>query len=80
MLVDIDEGRIAFAKEMGFENAWNSKDGDPVRWISKITGDRGADLAVEGAGVSSALEQCTQALTMMRDRSKFFNKVIFMNE
>ncbi len=160
MLVDIDEGRIAFAKEMGFENAWNSKDGDPVRWINKITGDRGADLAVEGAGVSSALEQClgcvrpfgkivamgnpdgdmvlsrkaywellrkqlkisgtwnssfvslpkndwnlaidamvkgkidvkpfithrfslgqcTQALTMMRDRSKFFNKVIFMNE
>lgn len=58
MLVDIDEGKIAFAKEMGFENVWNSKDGDPVEWVYKITGKRGADLAIEGAGVSSTLEQC----------------------
>jgi len=58
MLVDIDEGKIAFAKEMGFENVWCSRDGEPVRWINKVTGDRGVDLAIEGAGVSSTLEQC----------------------
>ncbi|MDO8685697.1 MAG: galactitol-1-phosphate 5-dehydrogenase [Clostridiales bacterium] len=58
LLVDIDEGKIAFAKEMGFQYVWNSKDGDPVKWITEMTGDRGADLAIEGAGVSSSLEQC----------------------
>lgn len=57
-LVDIDEGKIAFAKEMGFTNVWNSKDGDPVKWIDEMTGNRGTDLAIEGAGVSSTLEQC----------------------
>lgn len=58
MLVDIDEGKIAFAKEMGFKNVWNNKDGDPVQWINEMTGNRGADIAIEGAGVSSTLEQC----------------------
>jgi L-iditol 2-dehydrogenase len=58
LLVDIDEGKLAFAKEMGFTNVWNSKEGDPVKWIHEMTGNRGADLAVEGAGVSATLEQC----------------------
>jgi L-iditol 2-dehydrogenase len=58
MLVDIDEGKINFAREMGFENLCNSKGKDPVQWIKELTGGRGADLAVEGAGVSTALEQC----------------------
>ena len=58
LLTDIDEGKIAFAKEMGFENVWNSKNGDPVKWIHEMTGNQGADLAVEGAGASATLEQC----------------------
>lgn len=58
LLIDIDKSRIDFAKKMGFENAWCSKDGDPVKWIFEMTGNRGADLAIEGAGVSSAFEQC----------------------
>ena len=57
MLIDIDEAKIAFAKKMGFENVWNSKEGDPVEWINNVTVGRGADNAVEGAGVSSTLEQ-----------------------
>lgn len=43
---------------MGFEDVWNSKDGNPIRWINEMTGNRGVDLAIEGAGVSSTLEQC----------------------
>jgi L-iditol 2-dehydrogenase len=58
MLADIDEGKVAFAGKMGFENVWNSNNGDPAGWIDKITMGRGADLAIEGAGVSSTLEQC----------------------
>lgn len=58
LLVDIDEGKITFARKMGFEHVWNSKDGDPVKWINEVTSNRGVDLAVEGAGASATLEQC----------------------
>ena len=58
MLIDIDDGKIRFAREQGFELIWNSRDGDPVEWISRVTEGRGADVAVEGAGVSYTLEQC----------------------
>lgn len=58
MLFDIDDGKISFTKEMGFKYVFNSKDSDPLQWINDITGGRGADVAIEGAGVSSALEQC----------------------
>jgi L-iditol 2-dehydrogenase len=58
LLVDIDDSKIAFAKKMGFQHSINSKEGDPVQWIKELTGGRGADLAVEGAGVSSTLEHC----------------------
>lgn len=58
MLIDIDEGKVAFAKEMGFMNVLNSKYSDSLKWINEMTGGMGADLAVEGAGVSSTLEQC----------------------
>lgn len=71
MLVDIDEGKISFAKEMGFENVWNSKDGDPVEWIMGITDGKGTDIAVEGAGVSLTLEQCLKSV-------RPFGKVVAM--
>jgi L-iditol 2-dehydrogenase len=58
MLVDIDESKVAFAEKLGFKYVLNSNNGNPAVWIGKITGGRGADLAVEGTGVSSALEQC----------------------
>lgn len=71
MLVDIDEGKIAFAREMGFKNVWNSRAGDAVQWINEVTAGRGADVAVEGAGVSSTLEQCLKC-------ARPFGKVVAM--
>lgn len=58
MLIDIDEKKIDFARQQGFKQVWNSKDGDPIAWIQEITAGRGADVAIEGAGVSQTLEQC----------------------
>lgn len=71
MLVDIDERKVSFAKSLGFDYVWNSKDGDPVQWIKEVTGGRGVDLAVEGAGVSMTLEQCFKSV-------RHFGKVIAM--
>lgn len=61
MLVDIDEGKIRFAREMGFAHIWNSHNGDATEWLMEMTGGKGVDVAVEGAGVSSTLEQCLKS-------------------
>jgi len=71
MLVDVDEGKIAFAKEMGFTYVRNNKNGDAVEWIKEITEGRGADVAIEGAGVSQTLEQCLRSV-------RSFGKVVAM--
>ena len=71
MLVDIDEGKIAFAKEQGFKYVFNSLQGDAVEWIQQMTGDKGADVAIEGAGVSATLEQCLKC-------TRPFGKVVAM--
>jgi len=71
LLVDIDESKIVFAKEIGFQYIWNSNDGDPVTWVKKVTEGRGADISIEGAGVSITLEQCLKSV-------RTFGKVITM--
>ena len=58
LLVDIDRNKLDFAKTLGFKYVWNSSSGDAVEWIKDNTEGRGADIALEGAGVSSTLEQC----------------------
>ncbi|MGE5558445.1 MAG: galactitol-1-phosphate 5-dehydrogenase [Bacillota bacterium] len=62
MLADIDGGKIAFAREQGFSHVFNSSAGDPVAWVNEVTEGRGADVAVEGAGVSDTLEQCLKCV------------------
>lgn len=61
-LTDIDEGKIRFARELGFPHVCNALEGDPVEWIHSLTKGRGADVALEGAGVSKTLEQCLKCV------------------
>jgi L-iditol 2-dehydrogenase len=56
LLVDIDQRRVDFARALGFEHTFNSREGDPVSWINEQT-DLGADLVIEGSGSAKALEQ-----------------------
>lgn len=71
MLIDIDETKIEFAKQQGFEFVYNSLNGDPADWVREITGGRGADVCIEGAGASAALEQCLFS-------ARAFGKVVAM--
>lgn len=57
MLADIDERKLAFARELGFQNTFNPRDEGIGEWVKRLTGS-GADLAVEAAGNAAALEQC----------------------
>ena len=60
-LWDIDPRRVAFARSLGHDRAFDSRETDPVEAIREATGGRMLDLAVEGAGVSATLEQCLRA-------------------
>ena len=71
ILVDIDKGKIEFAKKLGFEYVINSMECDAIEEINRITDGRGADVCVEGAGVSKTLEQCLFA-------ARTFGRVVAM--
>jgi len=70
LLADIDARKLDFARELGFERAFNPKDGDTVNWVREVTG-RGADVVVEASGSSAAFEQC-----MLTART--FGRVVLM--
>lgn len=71
ILIDIDKTKIAFARNAGFEDVIDSAEEDAAESVMRLTGGRGADVAVEGTGVSSVLEQCLKC-------SRIFGKVVAM--
>lgn len=48
--VDAVENRLALAKELGADDVINAKDSDTVAEIMKITGGKGADVAIDCSG------------------------------
>jgi L-iditol 2-dehydrogenase len=71
VLVDVDNAKLDLARSLGFEHAIDSKTGDPALYIKNISGGRGADLALEAAGVAAAAEGCLKA-------AKTFGTVVLM--
>ncbi len=71
ILIDIDNRKLDFAKSLDFKYLINSAETDPATEIVKITNNKGADVTVEGTGVSSALENCFQSAAT-------FGKVVLM--
>ena len=60
--VDLEENRLALARELGATDTINSGAGDPVAEIMRLTGGRGADLAFEVVGISPTLNLALAAL------------------
>jgi len=71
ILVDIDASRLGFAKRLGFTQTVNSAETDPYQIIMALTDGRGADVCIEGTGVSAGLEGCLKL-------AKSFGTVICM--
>lgn len=71
ILVDIDKDKISFARKVGFEPIIDSREEDVIDAVMALTNGRGADVAVEGTGVSSVLEQCLKCTRM-------FGKIVAM--
>jgi len=58
IMVDLDDNRLAVAKQFGATTAINSKDGKAAEAILKLTGKRGVDTAIEAVGIASTFELC----------------------
>lgn len=71
VLCDIDQTKVDFARQLGFQHAINSLQTDPVDYIKQQTGNKGADVCIEGAGVAITWEQCMKA-------AKSFGTVVCM--
>jgi S-(hydroxymethyl)glutathione dehydrogenase / alcohol dehydrogenase len=61
MAVDLDDAKLAMAREMGATHAVNACSADPVAEIRAITGGRGADCVLEAAGNEASFRLSTEA-------------------
>ena len=50
IVIDVDDGRLAVAKEIGATDTVNSSVGSAVDRLMELTGERGVDVAIEAVG------------------------------
>jgi alcohol dehydrogenase len=58
IMVDLDDNRLAKARELGATKTVNSGDGRAVERIMALTGGKGVDVAVEAVGVPTTFDVC----------------------
>ena len=59
--VDIDEEKLARAREHGATHTVNSSKVDPVEAIKELTGGFGADLVIDAVGIAPTFKQAFEA-------------------
>lgn len=57
-VVDMDDNRLAMAKELGATHVINSKKEDAITKIMELTGGRGVDCAIEAVGYPATWDIC----------------------
>ena len=58
--IDLDDGRLEAAKRFGADVVVNNGREDPLAAVHSVTGNLGADVAIEAVGVPDTFELCTQ--------------------
>ena len=61
IMVDVNESRLAFAKELGVTHVINSRETDPVKAVKNLTGE-GSDYSLECTGRPQVLRQAVDVL------------------
>lgn len=56
--VDLDDRKLAWAKDFGATHTVNAATGDPVEKVRELTDGLGADVCIEAVGNPKVLEQC----------------------
>ncbi|RAP73653.1 zinc-dependent alcohol dehydrogenase [Paenibacillus montanisoli] len=60
--IDLDDYRLGFSKRLGAAHTINSREADAASQIKALTGDRGADIAIEISGASGALHEAIRSV------------------
>jgi len=60
--VDGLENRLAVAKQMGADEVINFREQDPIEAVKRLTGGRGADVAIEALGTQQTFENCLRSV------------------
>lgn len=60
--VDVDEARLKMARELGATAVLNSREVDAVAEIGKMTGGRGADVALECVGATDPVKTAVESV------------------
>jgi alcohol dehydrogenase len=63
IMVDIDDKRLAIARQFGATQTINSGDGNAAERINKLTEGRGVDTAIEAVGIPATFELCTDIIS-----------------
>lgn len=58
IMVDLDDNRLAMAKEMGATHTINSGDGNAIDAVMRLTNQRGVDCAIEAVGIEATWNIC----------------------
>ncbi|AMG74157.1 zinc-dependent alcohol dehydrogenase family protein [Sphingopyxis granuli] len=58
IMIDIDDKRLAVARDFGATHLVNSRRDNPVTTVAALTGGQGVDTAVEAVGVPATFELC----------------------
>ncbi len=58
ILIDVDENRLAVARQLGATRTVNGADGKQVAAVMALTGGRGVDVAIEAVGVPATFDTC----------------------
>ena len=59
--IDIDDRKLAIAKEFGATHTCNSASEDPVAFVRSVTGGFGADVCIEAIGLPDVYRQAFEA-------------------
>ncbi len=70
IIFDLIPEKLAMANKLGFDLAFNARDGDPVEKVNSLTGGKGAEVCIEAAGVPITL---TQAIAAARVNGRVVN-------
>jgi alcohol dehydrogenase len=62
VVIDLDDGRLAKAKEFGADVTINNSREDAVKMVFKLTGGLGADVAVEAVGIPATFELAAELI------------------
>ena len=60
--IDIDNHKLGMARQLGADYAFNSKDVDAPEEVRKLTGGRGADVAIECVGATAPIQTAIASL------------------